>query len=183
MPSNTPILMLGVAGLGLSLAMFFDTKKRIKEDEDKLIKKLQEKENELDMNDNVTKVIDIYDMPEENEPTEENETTEENEPTEEKENINQEKKIQKEKITNYKDLYLKEKRKNMKKDIIIKDNRYKGNGSKFSKNLYFMKEAYRKSREQVPVDQNIALAVKIASEISDNDNESLGSIESFDSEA
>jgi hypothetical protein len=177
MPSNTPILMLGVAGLGLSLAMFFDTKKRIKEDEDKLKNKLLEKENELDMKDNVTKVIDIYDMPEENE------APVENEPAEEKESIKQEKKIEKEKITNYKDLYLKEKRKNMKKDIIIQDNRYKGNGSKFSKNLYFMKEAYRKSREQVPVDQNIALAVKIASEISDDDGESLASIESFNSEA
>ena len=70
MPSNTPILMLGVAGLGLSLAMFFDTKKRIKEDEDKLKNKLQEKENQSDMKDNITKVIDIYDMPEENEPEE-----------------------------------------------------------------------------------------------------------------
>lgn len=167
MPSNTPILMLGVAGLGLSLAMFFDTKKKIKEDEDKLKNKLQEKENQLDMKDNITKVIDIYDMPEENEP-EENETKEE--------------KIEKEKITDYKDLYLKEKSKNIEKDIIIQDNRYKGNGSKFSKNLYFMKEAYRKSREQVPIDQNIALAVKIASEISDDDGESLNSIESFDNE-
>jgi hypothetical protein len=167
MPSNTPILMLGVAGLGLSLAMFFDTKKRIKEDEDKLKNKLQEQENQLDMKDNITKLIDIYDMPEENEP-------EENEPEEEK--------IEKEKITDYKDLYLKEKSKNIEKDIIIQDNRYKGNGSKFSKNLYFMKEAYRRSREQVPIDQNIALAVKIASEISDDDGESLNSIESFDNE-
>ena len=167
MPSNTPILMLGVAGLGLSLAMFFDTKKRIKEDEDKLKNKLEKKENQLDMKDNITKVIDIYDMPEENEP-EENETKQE--------------KIEKEKITDYKDLYLKEKSKNIEKDIIIQDNRYKGNGSKFSKNLYFMKEAYRRSREQVPIDQNIALAVKIASEISDDDVESLNSIESFDNE-
>jgi len=170
MPSNTPILMLGVAGLGLSLAMFFDTKKRIKEDEDKLKNKLQEKENQSDMKDNITKVIDIYDMPEENEP-------EENEP---EENETKEEKIEKEKITDYKDLYLKEKSKNIAKDIIIQDNRYKGNGSKFSKNLYFMKEAYRRSREQVPIDQNIALAVKIASEISDDDGESLNSIESFD---
>jgi len=172
MPSNTPILMLGVAGLGLSLAMFFDTKKRIKEDEDKLKNKLQEKENQSDMKDNITKVIDIYDMPEENEP-------EENEP---EENETKEEKIEKEKITDYKDLYLKEKSKNIAKDIIIQDNRYKGNGSKFSKNLYFMKEAYRRSREQVPIDQNIALAVKIASEISDDDGESLNSIESFDNE-
>lgn len=171
MPSNTPILMLGVAGLGLSLAMFFDTKKKIKEDEDNLKNKIIK--NEQVSKENVTKVIDIYDMPETVKTTEEKEEEYKEEEEEKEVEVN-------ENTVNYKDLYLQEVRKNKDKEVLVQDNRYKGDGSKFSKNLYFMKEAYRRSREQVPVDQNIALAVKIASQISDDDDESICSIDSLD---
>jgi hypothetical protein len=171
MPSNTPILMLGVAGLGLSLAMFFDTKKKIKEDEDNLKNKIIK--NEQVSTENVTKVIDIYDMPETVKTTEEKEEEYKEEEEEKEVEVN-------ENTVNYKDLYLQEVSKNKDKEVLVQDNRYKGDGSKFSKNLYFMKEAYRRSREQVPVDQNIALAVKIASQISDDDDESICSIDSVD---
>lgn len=69
--------------------------------------------------------------------------------------------------------------------MIIKYFSYKGDGTKFSKNMYFMKEAYRRLREQVPVDENIALAVKIAPDIrddDDDDNESLSSLNTINYE-
>lgn len=60
----------------------------------------------------------------------------------------------------YRSLYLAEKEKN---DFIealenMQDHSYRGDGSKWSKRLYFMKEAYRRSREATPVHASAYLA-------------------------
>lgn len=118
--SNTPILMLGVAGLGLSLAMFFDTQT------EKTRAKEPEVEKQADVDDG--EVIEVTEFT----------------PIE------------------YSKFYTEEKKKK-ESQATPEDNGYKGDGKYFDKRLYFMKEAYRRSRMQVPVDKNIALAVKLAS--------------------
>lgn len=130
MNKNTPILLLGVAGLGLSLAMFFDTKSQ----------KIVEQEEEEEPEKEVTEVIEVVEI--------------------------------KEAPMNYREMY-KQKKSEAEAPRIIADNSYKGDGSSFDKRLYFMKEAYRRSREQIPIDTNIALAVKLAQLKEDEEGEEL----------
>lgn len=146
MGRHTPILLLGVAGLGLSLAMFFDTKTQT-------IPKALETEEEPE---EITEVIDVINMTDEEEEEIRNEVKQEirNEELENRRSGKPE----------YRKVYL-EKKSEENKPRIIADHRYKGNGSRFDKQMYFMKEAYRRSRELVPVDQNIALAVKLSKEL------------------
>lgn len=150
---STPILLLGVAGLGLSLAMFFDTKSARggaeqvgpqEESED-----LYHSESEPDKP--YTEIIEVLQVGEEEEEEEKDET---------------------EDRTDYKKLYEKSVKKDAEGPRIIADHRYKGDGSRFDKRLYFMNEAYRRSRDQVPIDQNIALAVKLASALHEVSDES-----------
>lgn len=140
MGKSTPILLLGVAGLGLSLAMFFDTKTAE-------IPKAPVVENED------AGVIDVMEM-----------TDEETEEMKQeiKDEIRDE--IRDEMRKDYKEIYRMKKREE-ERPRIIADHRYKGNGSRFDKKLYFAQQAYRRSREVVPVDTNIALAVKLSREL------------------
>lgn len=142
MAKTTPILLLGVAGLGLSLAMFFDTK-------NKPIPRRVEAEETPEENEEMTEVIDVVSMTDEEEEEMRQEIKDE---------------LKSEMRRDYKELYRKKKRKE-EAPRIIADYRYKGDGSHFDKKMYFMREAYRRSREQVPIDQNIALAVKLSSEL------------------
>lgn len=59
----------------------------------------------------------------------------------------------------YKKLYLAEKKRAEITEAIsnVKDYRYKGDGSDFSKRIYFMREAYRRSREATPIDATAVL--------------------------
>jgi len=129
---NTPILLLGVAGLGLSLAMFFDTKSQ----------KIERPGEPEEPEEQVTEVIDVVEIEEKAEDNDDNETPS---------------------LTpvQYKEMYRQNKQE-AEAPRILADHSYKGNGTSFDKRLYFMKEAYRRSREQIPVDTNIALAVKLA---------------------
>lgn len=63
----------------------------------------------------------------------------------------------------YREMYLKKKLETEKADenMILEDNRYKGDGSQWSKRMYFLKEAYRRSRERTPIDPLIQLNVAI----------------------
>lgn len=146
MGKHTPILLLGVAGLGLSLAMFFDTKTQ----------HIPVAEETPEEPEGITEVIDVINMTDEEEEEIRNEVKEEirNEEIEKRKNQQ----------PTYRQVYLEKKRED-EKPRIIADHRYKGDGSRFDKRMYFMKEAYRRSREVVPVDQNIALAVKLSKEL------------------
>lgn len=143
---NTPILLLGVAGLGLSLAMFFDNTKSARAPA--LQAEPEETEDFSSETDKpYTEIIEVLQVEGKEEKKEED----------------------------YKKLY-EEKIKKEEAPRIIADNRYKGDGSRFDKHLYFVNQAYKRSRELVPIDQNIALAVKLASalhEISDSEDEEV----------
>lgn len=143
--SNTPILLLGVAGLGLSLAMFFDTKSATgrARPEEEIEDLSHHSANELEEKP-YTEIIEVFEIGEE----------------------------EKKEDTEYKELYVQLKdKKEQEGSRIIADHRYKGDGSRFDKRLYFMNEAYRRSREQVPIDQNIALAVKLASALHSDESD------------
>lgn len=146
MGKHTPILLLGVAGLGLSLAMFFDTKTNVP------VQSEPQEENE----ENFTEVIDVINMTDEEEEEIRNEVK--------KEIHEEEVQKRKQQKPTYRQVYLEKKKENSQPRIVA-DHRYKGSGQRFDKQMYFMKEAYRRSREVVPVDQNIALAVKLSKEL------------------
>lgn len=63
----------------------------------------------------------------------------------------------------YRELYLQRKLQKAKQNEgkIIADNSYYGDGSQWSKRLYFLKEAYRRSREKTPIDPLIRAKVAI----------------------
>lgn len=120
------ILLLGVAGLGISIAMFLDAR-------GKPAPRAAAPQQPIN--------IDVYVSDDEDQ------------------------------VVDYKELYRREKLKN--EGRVLADHSYRGDGTPFSKNLYFMKEAYRRSRKAVPVDSAISLAIKLAGEQDEGDLSSL----------
>lgn len=84
----------------------------------------------------------------------------------------------------YKSLYLAEKEKNELVEALenMEDHSYYGDGSKWSKRLYFMKEAYRRSRQATPVHLSAFLAAAAQEPLvtSASDYESDGHGHSYD---
>lgn len=121
---GTTLFMLGVAGTGLAVAMFFDALKQ---------EKVEEKVTPVEK-------IETVEIPKddkkevEEEPVEIESETKEEEPIENKP------------VVDYKQYYLEQKEKEEIEQI--KDNRYKGDGTAWDKRMYFIKEAYRRSRKQ-----------------------------------
>ena len=148
---NTTLFMLGIAGMGLSIAMFFDAKKsptglpckhkQVKTDEESIEKKEEEEP---------TLFTPLSPVPEEQQEEEEEEET----------------KVHMTPVTptkpnTYKDMYKEYQQKKIGEYIKnAPDHSYTGDGSKWSKRMYFIKEAYRRSREATPVDPLIKQRVK-----------------------
>lgn len=159
--------MLGVAGTGLAVAMFFDAlKKPLTPNQDQEstvgIEKDKIVTNTETENENETKS-----EPDENENGDETESKLESVSDEEMKFTPASPQKREEddfepRPKSYKDYFL------QKRDEWIEqvnrnaeDNSYRGDGSTWDKQMYFMKQAYKRSREATPVDPNIKAAVRL----------------------
>ncbi len=155
---NTTLFMLGIAGMGLSLAMFFDARKSATGLPSK--HKCQPKEEEVEeVNEaNEEAITAIEDQEEEQQFTPLSPV-----PEDEPEQPEEELPITPADSPSYKDLYKQEQERKVEEYLKhAPDHSYKGDGSKWSKRMYFIKEAYRRSREATPVDPIIKQRVKYA---------------------
>ena len=139
---GSTVFMLGVAGMGLAIAMFFDARKPlpIETNEGPGVTPAPAYEEPITPKEIEEKTLDTIVEVETEQPTTEKGGEE---------------------VVDYKALYLKAREK--KREVLIRaapDNSYKGDGSEWSKKLYFIKEAYRRSREATPVDPIIKERVK-----------------------
>ena len=153
---NVTLFLLGLGGMGLSLAMFLDAQKQPTEASP------EGAAAEDTLEDTVEDATD--DTPEDTEPVVE----QEEEPSQseysggEESEAEVEPEDEDEKPMSYRDMYRADKRR--KYDEYEKAHAYKGDGTEWSKRMYALKEAYRRSRETTPVDPLIRQRVKYKNE-------------------
>ena len=159
---GSTVFMLGVAGMGLAVAMFFDARKPLPTE----IKAEPVVTPAIAYEEPMSPDLDSKAMtPVESEEPLVTIVEAEEESTDKEE----------EEVIDYKTLYLKAREKE--REALIKagpDNSYKGDGSEWSKKLYFIKEAYRRSREATPVDPAIKQRVKYGKMNKKHQKHSLG---------
>ena len=165
---NQTIFLLGMTGLGLAVAMFVDGMKTTTQAQAHPAKKqapAPERSPQAASSDQAPSLEAEAERPEpfdEAQHKEAQSTGAEvlSTPGDDGENTDTDTGAEGDDVKDYRSLYLQEKEKNEIMDALanFQDYTYKGDGSKFSKRLYFMREAYRRSREATPVDATAFLA-------------------------
>lgn len=181
---GTTLFMLGVAGTGLAVAMFFDalkprdplvseapstSPKPVDDNEEVVLKVTKADEHHANIGNEEESADDFTLVEEDNKSTESGSSGKSSKSSKSKrksKNKNKNRKEEEEpslsKPIDYKE-YFRRKRDEWIDEVnrTAEDNSYRGDGSAWDKRMYFIKQAYKRSREATPVDPLIKAAVRM----------------------